>query len=179
MWATCVFGDVAADGGRFLARGIGSEIEASVFDGAGDVEIHHAWLDDGALIFEVEFEDAIHAREDEHEPARASERATGEAGAGAATENWHVVLRGETDDFGDFGCCGRECNEVGAAFFDGTVVLVEDEVFGAREYGVFAEEFLQRADEVAMRFRVRRWWDASHDGKRLAQMAGGVEMAWT
>lgn len=48
-----------------------------MFDGASDVEIDYAGLDDGALIFEIEFEDAIHAGEDEHEAAAAGERATG------------------------------------------------------------------------------------------------------
>src|SRR5262249_35579177 len=61
MRAAGVFGDVAADGGGFLARWIRREVEAGVFDGAGDVEIYDARLDDGALIFEIEFEDAVHA----------------------------------------------------------------------------------------------------------------------
>ena len=141
-----VFRDVAADGGGFLARGIGREVEACVFDGAGDVEIDDARLNDGALIFEIELEDAVHAREDEHESAGAGERATGKAGAGAAAEDGNVVSVGEADDFGDFGCGGGEDDQVGTAFFDGAVVFVENEVFGAGEDGLLAEEFLQRAD---------------------------------
>ena len=144
--AAGVFCDVATDGGRLLAGGIGSEVETGVFDGARDVEIYYAGLNDGALIVEIEFEDAIHAREDEHESAGAGERAARKAGASASAEDGDVVLVREADDFGDFSGSGREGDEIGAAFFDGAVVFVEDEVFGAGENGVVAEKFLQRAD---------------------------------
>jgi hypothetical protein len=131
------------------------------------------------LIVEIEFEDTIHAREDEHESARAGERATGKAGACAAAEDREVMFRGEANNFGNFGGGGRKGDEIGAAFFDGAVVFVEDEIFGTGEDGFVAEKFFEGADEVAMRLRFRRWWDASHDGKRLAQMRGCVEMTWT
>ena len=150
-----------------------------MFDGATDVEIDYAGLDDGALIFEIEFEDAIHAGEDEHEAAAAGERATGESGAGATAQDGDVVLIREADDFGNFGGGGRENDEIGAAFFDGAVVFVEDEVFGAGEDGVVTEKFLERASEVAVGFRVWRCRDAWHGGIRLAQMERSGEMTWT
>ena len=53
--AAGVFGDVAADGAGFLAGGIGREVEAVVLDGAREVEIDDAGLDDGALIFDSRF----------------------------------------------------------------------------------------------------------------------------
>ena len=115
--AAGVFGDVAADGGRFLAGGIGCEVEAGVFDGASDVEIDDAGLDDGALIFEVELEDAVHAREDEHEAAGAGEGAAGEAGAGAAAEDRDVKLVGDFYDFGDFAGGGGKDHGVWAGIF--------------------------------------------------------------
>jgi hypothetical protein len=151
--AAGVFGDVAADGGGFLAGRVGREIEAGVLDRAGDVEIDDAGLDDGALIFEIDFEDAIHAREDEHESAGAGECAAGESGAGAAAEDRGVVSGGEFYDLGDFGGRGREDDGVGAAFFDRAVIFVEDEIFGAVQDGVGSEKPLQRADEVAIRLR--------------------------
>src|SRR5579863_4082599 len=143
-----------------------------MFDGAGDVEIHDSWLNDGALIFEVEFENAIHAREDEHQSAGTCERATGEPGAGAATENRDVMLRGDPDDLRDFGGCGRENNYIGAAFFDGAVVFVEDEIFGAGENSVLPEKFLERPHEVAMRLRIRRWWGSSHGAYEVSADEG-------
>jgi hypothetical protein len=177
--AAGVFGDVAADGGGFLAGGIGCEVEAGVFDGAGDVEIYDAGLNDGALVFEVEFKDAIHPREHEHEAAGTGERAAGEAGACTAAEDRDVVLVGEADNLRDLGGGRREGDEVGAAFFDGAVVFVEDEVFGAGEDGVVTEKFLERASEVAVGFRVWRCRDAWHGGIRLAQMERSGEMTWT
>ena len=109
-----------------------------MFDSPGNVEVYDAGLDDSALIIEIEFENAIHAREDEHESAGTGERTARETGAGAATEDGHVVFGGEADNFGDFGGGAREGDEVGAPFFDGAVVFVEDEVFGAGEDGVAA-----------------------------------------
>ena len=174
-----VFGDVAADSGRFLAGGVRREVEAGVFDGARDVEIYYARLNDGALIVEIEFENAIHTRENEHESAGAGECATGEAGASAAAEDGDVVLVCEADDFGNFGGGGREGDEIGASFFDGAVIFIEDEVFGAGEDAVMAQELLQCSDEGAMLLRIRRWWDAGHGVIRVAQMTGCGEMTWT
>jgi hypothetical protein len=147
--AAGVFGNVSADGGRFLARRIGSEIEAGLFNGTGDVEIDYTGLNDGALIVEIEFEDTVHAGEHEHDSAGAGECATGETGSRASAKDGHVVLIGEADDFGNFGGCGRESDKVGPAFFDRSIVFVEDEVFGTGEDGVFAEKSLKCASEVA------------------------------
>ena len=85
----------------------------------------------------------------------------------------------EADDFGNFGGGGRENDEIGAAFFDGAVIFVEDEVFGTGEDAVMAQELLQCANEGAMRLRIRRWWDAGHGVIRVAQMTGCGEMTWT
>jgi hypothetical protein len=131
--ATGVFGDVAADGAGFLAGGIGGEIEAGVFDGASDIEIDDAGLDDGAPIIEIEGEDFVHAPESEHDSTRAGQRAAGEAGARAATDDGKIVKGGEFDDFGDFAGGFRKNDEAGAAFLDRAVVFVEKEIFGARE----------------------------------------------
>lgn len=80
----------------------------------------------------------------------------------------------QADDLGDFGSSGREGDEIGAAFFYGAVVFVEDEVFGEGEDGGVAEKFLEGADEVARRCGVCR--SLGHDGFRLAQMGSGGEM---
>ena len=177
--AAGIFGDVTADGGRFLAGGIGSEVEPGMLDGACDVEIYDARLDDGALIVEIEFEDAIHTGENKHESARTGERATREAGAGTTAEDWDAVLRGDANDLGDFGGRRGKNDNIGPAFFDGAVVFVEDEVFGAGENGGLSEDFLQSANQVAMRLRIRRWWDAGHVVIRVPQMTGCGEMTWT
>ena len=77
------------------------------------------------------------------------------------------------DDLGDFGGGGGESDEVGATFFYGAVVFVEDKVFGAGEDRWVAEKFFEGADEVA-RGRVCRV--VGHGGIRLAQMGRGWEM---
>ena len=64
-----IFGDVAADGAGFLAGRIGSEVEAIRLDGARKIGVNHSRLNRCALIFEVDFEDAVHARKGDHDAA--------------------------------------------------------------------------------------------------------------
>jgi hypothetical protein len=52
-----IFRDVSADGARFLAGRIGSEIQAQVLDRAGQVEIHDSGLNNRPQIRGVDFED--------------------------------------------------------------------------------------------------------------------------
>jgi len=131
--AASVFGNVAADGAGFLAGRIRSVIEAVVFDGASDIEIDDAGLHGGALIFEVDSENFVHVRKCEHDAAGTSERAAGKAGAGAASHDGKIVASGEFDEFGNFGCGFGKDDQIGAAFVDGAVVFVEEQIFGARE----------------------------------------------
>ena len=148
-----VFGDVATDGAGFLAGRIGREIEAVRFGGKGEIVIHDAGLDDGALIFRVDRKNAVHTRENEHQSARACERTTREASARAATDDWHVVLGGEFDDLGDLLRGSGENDDFGAASFDGAIVLVEENVLRLRENGLGAEELF----EIAKKARVHSW----------------------
>ena len=60
--AAGIFGDVAADGACFLAGRIGREMQAGVGYGGAEIGIHYAGLDGGAFVFDVNFQDAIHAR---------------------------------------------------------------------------------------------------------------------
>ena len=55
--ATGVLGDVAADRADLLARRVGRVEETLVRDGARDVEVRDARLDDDALAREVDLED--------------------------------------------------------------------------------------------------------------------------
>ena len=84
--AAGIFRDVAADGAGFLAGRIGGEMQSGMGDGGAEVGIHDAGLHGGALVFDVNFEDAIHARENCEDAAFARERAAGEACAGAAAD---------------------------------------------------------------------------------------------
>ena len=117
-----------------------------MLDGASDVQIHDAGLDDGTGIFEVEFEDAIHARKHEHDAAAARECAAGKTGSRAAANDGHIVFDGELNDARHILCGVRKDDDVGPRFFDRTVVLIEDQVLdlmeniGGTEQGIeFAE----------------------------------------
>jgi hypothetical protein len=105
-------------------------------------------LHDGALILGVDFQDAVHARKNEHHAAGAGERAAGEAGAGAAANDWNFVFGGEFDGLRDvFGGCGKN-DDVGEAFFDGAVVFVEKEIFQLVKNGVLAKKLGQLVKEA-------------------------------
>lgn len=148
MRAAGVFRDVAADSAGFLAGGIGSKIEAVRLGGAGEFEIDDAGLDDGALIFRVKSEDAIHAGEDDHDATGASQCAAGESGAGTTPDNGNVELGGDFDDARNVLCGSRKDDEVRAAFFDGAVVFVEEKIFRPGKNGERAEEFFEFANEA-------------------------------
>jgi hypothetical protein len=60
------------------------------------------------------------------------------------------MLRGELDDARDLFGRGGKNDDIGAAFFDGAVVFVKDEIFRLRKNGRGAEEFFQFANEARM-----------------------------
>lgn len=106
------YSELSAGAGR-----IGDETKTVRLGGAGKFVVDGAGLDDGALILAVEFENAIHAREDEHHAAGACERAAGKSRAGAATGDGEMAFCGEFYDAGDLVRCCRKNDDVGAAFF--------------------------------------------------------------
>ena len=85
--------------------------------------LHH-----GALVFQIDFEDAVHAGEGDHEAALARDRAAGESGAGAASHEGHVEFLRQFDQGGDFGGGAREGDQVGSVLVDAAIVLVERQV---------------------------------------------------
>ena len=149
-----IFGDVSADGACFLAGGIGREMQSCMGDGERKIGVHDTGLDDGELVFDVDFEDAIHAREGDDDAAIAGERASGEAGAGAASNDGSFVAFGELDDLHDVGGAARENDALRAGKFDGAVVFVEEQVFRTGKNVVAHEERLQVADETLIHGRL-------------------------
>jgi hypothetical protein len=81
------------------------------------------------MIFGVNFENAIHARENHHHAAGAGERAAGKARTGAPADNGQIVFSGELDDAGNVFRGGWENDHVGAAFFHGAVIFIEEKIF--------------------------------------------------
>ena len=73
--AAGVFGDVAADAADGLRGGVGG-VEIALWEHAGGyVEINDAGFDDHAGVGEIDFEDAIHAREADDDAVFDGERA--------------------------------------------------------------------------------------------------------
>jgi hypothetical protein len=58
------------------------------------------------------------------------------------------MLRGELDDARDLFGRGGKNDDIGAAFFDGAVVFVKQEIFRPRKNGRRAEKFFQFANEA-------------------------------
>jgi hypothetical protein len=78
----------------------------------------------------------------------AGERAAGKSGAGAAADEWSLIAVRELHDALDFGGGARKHDTCGTRDFDGPVVFVEQQLFGAMENGGVAEERLEIAEKV-------------------------------
>jgi hypothetical protein len=147
---------VSADGAGFLAGGIGSEVQAGVLDGTGEIKIDHAWLHDRALIFKVEIEDAIHAREGDEKATGWGKRSAGEPGTCATADDGYVALRGQLNDLGNFMRGLRKDNDVWAALFYRAIVFVEEHVFREVQNSVWAENIFELANQN-LRHNIKGW----------------------
>ena len=98
MGSSGVLGDVAADRADLLAGGVGSVEESVRGDGLRDREVGHARLDGDARAFQVDFEDAVHARERDDDPLGDGEGAAGKARSRSAGDEGDAVARAEVDD---------------------------------------------------------------------------------
>ena len=86
-------------------------------DGASEVRVDQTCLHGGTLVFEVDFQDAVHAREGDHDAAGAGKCAAGKARACATADDGSVALSSEFDDTGDLFRSGGKNDRVGPAFF--------------------------------------------------------------
>ena len=82
--AAGIFRDIAADSAGFLAGRIGREIQPEMRDVFRELQIDHARLHHRAHVFRVDFEDAVHARENDDKSALGRDRAAAQSGARAA-----------------------------------------------------------------------------------------------
>ena len=137
--ASCVFGDIAADGAGALAGGVGCKEVAAALDGERDIQIDDARLHHRALVFEVQFEDSIHAGEGDHETALARNGSSGESGAGAAADKRDAEFLRQFDEPGDFGGVARKGYQVGSVFIDAAVVFVKCQILRPVEVSARSE----------------------------------------
>ena len=137
--AACVLGDVAADRADLLARRIRCVEEAVRGDGARDVEVRNARLDDDALALEVDLEDPIHPRERDDDSACHRCGPARKTGAGPACDEWHALpvtrakhrldvlgRSGKNDELGDGAVPGEP-----VALVDAELLRLGDDVGGA------------------------------------------------
>ena len=140
MRSAGVFRHVAADSAGLLAGRIGGEEVAVPFHSHGDVEINHAGLHHGALVFQVDFENAVHPREGHQDAALARDGAPGEARAGPAAHERNPEFVRNPRNGGDFGGGARKCHDIGAALLHAAIVFVKGKVLRAVQIPAGTEE---------------------------------------
>ncbi len=84
----------------FWLEGSGAKYKSQVLDGARQIEIHDARLNDGAQIRGVNFQNPVHARKDDYNAATAGDGSAGKPGARAASHNRSFIAIGEANNFG-------------------------------------------------------------------------------
>ena len=87
-------------------------MKAQVGDCYAYVRIHNSRLDGGALIFRVDFEDAIHTRKGHQDAALARKGSAGKAGTRAAAHYGNLITVRNLDDADHVGSRAREGNAV-------------------------------------------------------------------
>ena len=102
-------------------------------------EVDDAGLDDDAVVGEVDFEDAVHAREADDDAVFDGERAAAQAGAGAAGDEGDAFAMAEADDGLDlFGGGGEDDGEGHDAEIGEAVAFVGAEFLGGGDEAVGA-----------------------------------------
>jgi hypothetical protein len=96
-----VLRDVAPDGADLLAGRVGRVVVAAGPYRLGDVQVDHARLDDGALVVDVDLQDAAHAGSDDQYAVGAGERTPGQPGTRAARDVRDAFGGAGPDDLGD------------------------------------------------------------------------------
>ena len=148
--AAGIFGDVSADGARFLAGRIGREIKAQVLDRAGQVEIHDSGLNNRAKICGINFENAVHARERDHDAAAARNRSAGKSRARAAPHDRSLIAICEADDPGDVARGGGKNDAPGRSQLHRPVIFVQHQIFGRGQDRLGPKQCFEFADELRL-----------------------------
>jgi hypothetical protein len=122
-------------------------MQTRVRDGGAEIGIDDSGLDGRALIFDVDIEDAIHARKNGEDATVAGQRTAGKTSAGAPANERSLILIGELHDALHVRGGAREDDAGGARDFHGTVVFVKQQFFGTMQDGSIAEQRLKIAEE--------------------------------
>ena len=139
MRAAGVLRDISPNRAGALARRIGGEEVAAGLHCERDIQVHHAGLHHGTLILDVDVEDLVHAGESDDDSAGAGNRATAQAGTGAAAYDFEPVLPSQFDDRDHvIGGAGKGY-ELGEGFIDAAVIFIQFQIGSMRQDGVLAK----------------------------------------
>ena len=149
--AAGIFRHVAADAADGLGRRIGGVEKIVGLDARGDIEIDDAGFHGDAGVGDVDFEDAIHARETDDDAVIDGERAAAESGAGTSGDEGNAFAMAEAEDgLHLLGSGGQEDGGWEDAEVGEGVAFVGMEFFGGGDEGVRAEEGAELLEEVCL-----------------------------
>jgi hypothetical protein len=138
-----VFGDVAADRARLLARRIGRVVQARMFYRAREIEIYDAGLHNGSAIFDINSENLIHAREDDENSAVPRERSTRKACPRAAANEWDLMVIRKLNDPDNIFGRARKYHAFRPSDFHRAIVFVEEQILAARKDAIISQKLLE------------------------------------
>ena len=99
---------------------------------AHTIEMTHR-LQDGALIFQIDFENPVHSREPGRNATRPGDRSAAQSGACATPYQRYPVLAADIDDGDDVLRRARKYDNIRPRFIHAAVIFVKREVFGPIE----------------------------------------------
>ena len=148
VWSAGVGGDIAADRAGPLTAGVRGVVEAGTCEGACEADVDAARLNDGIAVAEVDFEDAVHASERNHEPATDGQAAAGNAGACSARNEGHIELGTGTNEPHNFLGGHREGDDLRWVLFDDKGIAFVDEQFvGGGDEPLITDDISERLQE--------------------------------
>ena len=112
------------------------------------LQVDHAWLYHGALVCNVNFENAAHAREGDDDATLLRDRATAQTSARSARHHRHLCRRRQTHNLGDLlGCLGKN-HHAGSALAYTRVIFVQHEIFRTVKNGVASGDLPEIFDDL-------------------------------
>src|SRR4051812_16606626 len=151
MRAAGVLGHVAPDRAGALTRWVWGKEETVGQRFFAELEVDHAWLNQGCVVSAVDLEDAIHARQADDDTALLRDGTPRETCPGTAGDDWETGHPGESDDVGDLfrargqGDSGRRGSLDRS--IDTSVVLVHQEIGRAGKDAIRSHDGLQLRDK--------------------------------
>ena len=137
---------------------------ASPLQGLIEPSVHDPWFDDRIAVANVDFEDSLHPREDQHHAAADRQRAAGQTGAGPAGHDRHSAPPGRLKDASHLVGIAREHSHVGRVLFDLVAVAFVDQQIGpGGQNAIGADNLAQFVDQCSKRGGTHGKWGRPGD----------------